>query len=370
MKIALVHDWLVSLGGAETVLEQMYILYPEADIYTLFSDQTLLNKMNFSNTRVVHSSLQKIPFINKIYRKLPNFFPKAIEEFDFSSYDLVISSSHAVAKGVLTDAKTCHISYIHTPMRYIWDLTADYLKRANFSKPIEYYTRNVFHQLRTWDIVSSLRPDYFIANSHFIKRRIQKIYRRESTVIHPPVNLSDIVYTDKQNYYVTASRLVPYKNIPLIAVAFAQMPDKKLVILGDGPDRKKVEGICKTAPNIEYRGYQERAQLLETIGQAKAFVFAAEEDFGILPVEAQSLGTPVIAYGVGGTRETVQESITGVFFDQQTTDSIKQAVTYFESLEDRFDPQIIAQQSQRFSQQEFCRKFKQSIEESYHKFHI
>ncbi len=368
MKVALVHDWLVTMGGAETVLEEFFNLYPTADIYTLFSEKKNLKNTNLYNAPIYNSSLQKLPMIKNIYRKLPNLFPQAIEEFDLGNYDLVISSSHAVAKGVLTDAKTCHISYLHTPMRYIWDLSFDYLKRAKFAFPIEWYTRNVFHQLRSWDIISSLRPDYLVANSNFIKQRIQKVYRREAKVIYPPVSLSDKVYTDKEDFFVTASRHVPYKNIPLIAEAFAKMPTKKLVILGDGPDSEKVKKICTLAKNIEYIGYQNKQVLMDTIGRAKAFVFAAEEDFGILPVEAQSLGTPVIAYGVGGVTETVIANKTGIFFPTQSIDSIKEAVLLFESKEDSFDPTHIAAHSTIFSQERFKEEFNNYAQECYTNF--
>lgn len=368
MKIALVHDWLTGLGGAETVLEEMLSLYPQSNIYTLFSNPKYLAQTIFSNATITNSSLQKIPMIEKFYRKLPNLFPLAIEEFDFTSYDVVLSSSHAVAKGILTDAKTCHISYIHTPMRYIWDLTFDYLQRAKFPFPIEWYTRKVFHQLRTWDMISSSRPDFLIANSNFIKKRIHKVYRRESTVIYPPVNLSEKIYTDKQNYFVAASRHVPYKNIPLIAEAFAQMPDKKLIVLGDGPDSKKVEQICSKVKNIEYRGFQSRESLMDTIGNAKAFVFAAEEDFGILPVEAQSLGTPVIAYGVGGSKETIVDQKTGLFFMEQTVSSIQEAIKRFEKIEDQWDYSSIAKHTEQFSQTQFQQNLNKFVNKSYEKF--
>ncbi|MGL4388769.1 MAG: glycosyltransferase, partial [Brevinema sp.] len=340
MKIALAHEWLTTTGGAENVLEEIVGLYPNSPIYTMFTDPKQIKKGSFASSQIITSSLQKIPMIHKIYRKLPNLFPKAVEEFDFRAYDIVISSSHAAMKGIITDAKTCHICYMHSPMRYIWDLTHEYLQQANFPTPIEWYTQHIFHYLRNWDVASSLRPDYLIANSHFIKNRIRKVYRRDSTVIYPPVVLSEKVYTNKENYYVAASRHVPYKNIPLIAAAFAKMKDKKLVILGNGPDSKKVMEIVKNVSNIEYRGYQNKASLMETIGKAKAFVFAAEEDFGILPVEAQSLGTPVIAFGEGGCRETVQDQKTGLFFEDQSIDSLIDAIRRFELKEDSFDSKV------------------------------
>ncbi|MGL4394861.1 MAG: glycosyltransferase [Brevinema sp.] len=368
MKLALAHDWLVTMGGAENVLDEIVKLYPEAPIHTMFVDRKGIKKSPFADSQIVTSSLQKLPMIEKIYRKLPNLFPQAVEEFDFRAYDVVLSTSHAAMKGLITDAKTCHICYMHSPMRYIWDLTHEYLLQAKFPAPIEWYTKKIFHQLRIWDVASSLRPDYLIANSHFIKNRIQKVYRRESTVIYPPVTLSEKVYTEKENYFVAASRHVPYKNIPLIAEAFSQMKDQKLVILGDGPDSKKVSEIAKKSPNIEYRGYQNRETLMETIGKAKAFVFAAEEDFGIIPVEAQSLGTPVIAFGQGGSLETVQDRETGIFFYEQNTSSIIDAVKRFEQIEDSFDPQKIAQWSQKFSTERFHRELNEFVQRSHEDF--
>lgn len=364
MKVALVHDWLVDMGGAETVLREFCSLYPDAPVYTLFSDPKQAKYFN----NIINSSLQNIPFIQKLYRKLPNLFPLAIEEFDFSHVDIVLSSSHAVAKGLLTDAKTCHISYIHTPMRYIWDLTHSYLKQANFPPLLNWYTRQVFSKLRTWDIISSGRPDFLIANSHFIQQRIAKIYRRHSTVIYPPVNIHNTLYFDKQNYYVAASRHVPYKNIPLIASAFTKMTDKKLVILGDGSDSQKVKQIIKHSPNITYMGYQNREILMKTIAMAKAFIFAAEEDFGILPVEAQSVGTPVLAYGVGGAKETIIPHKTGLFFMEQNEDAIIHVVKQFEHCEDKFDSKKIIKHSQQFSQERFQEEMSHFVHKSYQEF--
>lgn len=369
MNMALVHDWLVTMGGAECVLAQIHKIYPQAPIYTLFSDPKNIAAGSLKNAEIINSSLQYWPFISKIYRKLPQFFPSAIEEFDMRGYDVVLSSSHAVAKGVLTNAKTCHISYVHTPMRYIWDLTHEYLKQAQFPWLLEQYTKQVFHKLRQWDLVSGFRVDYYLANSHFIKNRIRKIYRRDAEVIYPPVNLSDEVYTDKENYFVAASRHVPYKNIPLIAESFARMPDKKLIILGDGPDSGKVRRIAGKAKNISYLGYQPYSELMRMIGRAKAFIFAAEEDFGLMPVEAQSLGTPVIAYGVGGARETVQADSTGIFFYEQTPDAIMRAVQEFESKEDRFDPQKAAEYSKKFSISRFREELEMFVDKKWKEFH-
>ncbi len=367
MKTALVHDWLVGLGGAENVLEEIFSMYPESDIYTMFSDPAYIKTTKLPPARVHNSYLQNIPKIQSVYRKIPNLFPMAIEEFDLTGYDVVLSSSHAAAKGVLTDSKTCHISYIHSPMRYIWDLTFEYLKGIN-PEPLRWYTKKVFHNLRIWDAASSLRPDYLIANSHYIKRRIKKIYRRDAEVIYPPVELSGVIYNDKKDYYAASSRLVPYKNIPLIAESFAKMPDKKLIIIGDGPDKSKVEAICTKAKNIEYMGFQKRDVLMKTIGEAKAFIFAAEEDFGIMPVEAQSLGTPVIAYGVGGATESVVSGVTGMFFDEQSTDSIIKAVNNFENNEDRFDYGKIAEHSKNFSTEQFKSKLDDFVKRSYEEF--
>ena len=364
LKTVLAHDWLVDIAGAESVLAEMVALYPEAPIFTLFHSN--LNGTPFEHSTVYSSFLQKIPKIAKIYRKIPNLFPPAVARMNIGDADLLLSSSHAAIKALPKSSKTCHICYIHTPMRYIWDLSEQYL--ASLPMILRPYARFVFSGLRKWDKSTADNVDFFIANSHYIRERVERIYGRTAEVVYPPVELAPKPTLDKENIFVTASRHVPYKKIPMIAEAFASMPDKKLIVLGDGTDFAKVQEIASHAPNIECRGYLPREEMFTEIGRAKAFVFAADEDFGILPVEAQSLGTPVIAFGKGGVTETVINEKTGVFFNKQTPEEVCQAVARFEAIEDRFDFSIIAQHSQQFSQAAFREKYQDCVTKSYQKF--
>ncbi len=297
------------------------------------------------------------------------FFPIAIEQFDLSEYDIIISSSHAVAKGVLTNSNQLHICYCHTPLRYAWDLYHGYLSGAGLSKGIKgIIARLILHYIRVWDVTTSNRVDYFIANSKYIARRIKKVYGRDSIVIYPPVDVDKFdVYTQKENYYLTASRMVSYKKIDLIVEAFSKIPDRKLVVIGDGPDFDKIKN--KAGKNIVFLGYQTFEVLKDYMQRAKAFVFAAEEDFGIVPVEAQACGTPVIAYGKGGSLETVIDGKTGIFFKEQTVESLLEAIKRFEQKEDSFDTIEIRKNAERFSKERFMREFKTFVEEKIKEFY-
>ena len=265
-----------------------------------------------------------------------------------------------MAKGVLTGPDQLHISYVHTPMRYAWDMQETYFKDHQFSKAKQWIAKALLHYLRIWDARTANGVDYLIANSHYIRRRIRKCYRREAEVIYPPVDVEAFSFSEeKEDYYLTASRLVPYKNVPLIAEAFRAMPDKKLVIIGDGPEADKIRRL--SGGNIEYMGYQPFETLREKMQHAKAFVFAAEEDFGIVPVEAQACGTPVIAYGKGGARESVrgidEDRPTGVFFHEQTSESLRQAVNVFEQNRRRITPRQCRDNAERFSAETFRASF-------------
>ena len=294
--------------------------------------------------------------------------PFAIEQFDLSAYDLIISSSHAVAKGVLTGPDQLHICYCHSPIRYAWDLQHQYLHESGLRGGVKaWLTRWILHKIRLWDVRTAFGVDHFVSNSSFIKRRIQKIYRRDAEVIPPPVDTSAFSYrADKENFYLTASRLVPYKKIGLIVEAFASMPDKELVVIGDGPDLEK---ICKLAgPNIKFLGYQDFTVLRDYMQRAKAFVFAAEEDFGIAPVEAQACGTPVITFGKGGALDSVrgldQPRPTGVFFPEQTVECVVAAVLEFESLAAPIRPEDCRTNAERFSIEAFRERFTGFVERS------
>jgi glycosyltransferase involved in cell wall biosynthesis len=382
MKIAIVHDWLVTAAGSERVLEQIVSLYPQADIYSLVDFLPEQERSIVLHKVVKTSFLQKLPFAKKYYRNYILFSPMAIELFDVSGYDLVISSSHAVAKGVLTNSNQLHICYCHTPMRYAWDLHHQYLKDAGLEKGLKgKIAKMIFHYIRIWDVTTTNRVDYFIANSHYIAKRIKKIYGRDAAVIYPPIDVDKFELSSrKEDYYLTASRMVPYKKIDMIVEAFSNMPDKRLVVIGNGPDFKKVK--AKAGKNIELLGYQPVDVLKDYMQRAKAFVFAAEEDFGIVPVEAQACGTPVIAYGRGGVLETViplperentdtrvrsieqdsEKLPTGILFHEQTSESLKKAVRMFEKKQDSFDYTLIRKNAERFSQDRFKKEFKDFVD--------
>lgn len=365
--IALVHDWLTTIAGAEKVIETIYELYP-APIFTLVKNEENLKGTIFEKVEIKTSFIQKLPKAKAKYRNYLLFFPFAIEQFDLSEYDVIISSSHAVAKGVLTNSNQLHICYCHTPIRYAWDLYHRYLKEVNLTKGLKgFVAKLILHYIRIWDTTTSNRVDYFIANSKYIAKRIKKVYGREATVIYPPVEVDKFeVYTKKENFYLTASRIVPYKKIDLIVEAFSKMPDRKLVVIGDGPDFEKVKK--KARKNIELLGYQPFEILKDYMKRAKAFIFAAEEDFGIIPVEAQACGTPIIAYGKGGTTETVIEGETGLFFKKQSVESLIESIKEFEKKEDRFNCSIIRKNAEKFGKKRFKKEFKDFVDSKIREF--
>lgn len=368
IKVAIVHDWLVTYAGAERLLEEIINCFPEADLFAIV-DFVPQNERSFLKDKPVKTSfIQKLPLAKKKYRAYLPFMPLAVEQFDLSGYDIVISSSHAVAKGVITGPDQLHISYVHSPMRYAWDLQHQYLKETGLDRGLKgWLAKRELHKLRMWDLRTANGVDHFLANSRFIARRIWKVYRREATVIYPPVDIDSFTLCEqKEDFFLTASRMVPYKKIDLIAEAFSLMPDKRLYIIGDGPDFDKVKS--EAGANVELLGYQPFEVLRDYMQRAKAFVFAAEEDFGIVPVEAQACGTPVIAYGKGGALETVTEGETGLFFDAQTTSSIIEAVHRFEDMKDSFIPAKIREKSLHFSKDRFQRGFMSFVNDAWKKF--
>lgn len=361
MKVAIIHDWLVTYAGAEKVLEQMVKVYPDADIYSLI-EYLPENKKKFINNKQVKTSfLQKLPLSKSKYRNYLPLMPLAIEQFDLSSYDLIISSSHAVAKGVITGPDQLHICMCYSPIRYAWDLQHQYLKESGLNKGLKgMITKIILHNIRNWDYRTANGVDEFIAISDFIGRRISKVYRRESFTIYPPVNVNDFdIKIEKKDYYLTASRMVPYKKMDLIVKSFSKMPNEKLVVIGDGPDFKKIQSVAPN--NVELLGYQDFDTLKKYMQNAKAFIFAPEEDFGITPIEAQACGTPVIAYGKGGALETIRglnsDVPTGVFFSEQTEDSIKNAIDVFNKNINLFTPEACRQNAERFSEERFRKEF-------------
>lgn len=368
MKVAIIHDWLVNYAGSERVLEQILLLYPDADLFSIVDFLPAGQTGFICNKPVKTSFIQGLPFAKTKYRQYLPLMPIAVEQFDLSGYDLVISSSHAIAKGVITGPDQLHISYIHSPVRYAWDLQHQYLRESGLDKGIKgWLAKWILHRIRIWDVRTANGVDEFIANSQFIARRIEKVYRRESTIIYPPVDMQGFPLREKkEDFYLTASRMVPYKKIDLIIEAFSQMPDKKLVVIGDGPDYNKVRS--KAAKNITLLGYKASGELRDYMQRAKAFVFAAGEDFGIAPVEAQACGTPVIAYGKGGVLETCIDGKTGVFFKEQTSESLKAGVKRFVEMEDTFDPKEIRRNAERFSTDRFQREFKAFVDEKWAEF--
>lgn len=366
MRSAIVHDWLVSpVGGGEKCLEAIHRLFP-SPVFTLVESKRKMKGSYFQHLDIRPSFIQKLPMAESKYRNYLPLFPLAIEQFDLSAYDLVLSSSHCVAKGVISHPGQLHICYCYTPVRYAWDLMHQYLKESGLEKGLKaMFVRWVLHYLRGWDFQASQRVDHFIAISRYVARRIEKFYGRKADVIYPPVDLTFFQKAEgKENYYVAASRFVPYKKIDLIVEAFAQMPERKLIVIGDGPDWEKVKK--KAGRNVELLGYQNDEVLRGYLQRAKAFIFAALEDFGILPVEAMACGTPVIALGQGAVRETVVEGETGLFFQDQTTGALINAVNRFESRE--FEPEKCRQRAEFFSKEEFDRQFADFVLNKYQNF--
>ncbi|HBZ3547705.1 TPA: glycosyltransferase family 4 protein, partial [Klebsiella pneumoniae] len=299
INIGIVGDWFVTYAGSEKVVAEFIDLFPDAKVYGVVDFLSEDDKKKFKNKKIITTFIQKLPKAKKKYQQYLPLMPLAIEQLDLSSHDIILSSSHAVAKGVLTGPDQLHISYVHSPIRYAWDLQHQYLRESGLNRGIKgLFAKWILHKIRLWDTRTANGVDFFIANSKFISRRIKKVYGREADVIYPPVDVERFkLKREKQDFYLTASRLVPYKRIDLIVEAFSKMPEKKLVVIGDGPEMSKIRKIA--GANIEILGFQPNDVMEEYMMDAKAFVFAAEEDFGITPVEAQACGTPVIAFGKG-----------------------------------------------------------------------
>lgn len=352
------HEWLVNYAGSEKCVESFTNIYPDAPVYTLvdFLDdeqRSIILKGKHAKT----SFVQHLPYAKTKHRNYLPLFPRAIEQFNLSDFDIIISSSHAVAKGVKTNRRQLHISYCYSPMRYAWDNAEEYLKGFKGS-----VAKLFLNYLRRWDIKSSKNPDYLIAISEYIRNKIKRIYNRDADVIYPPVDTDKFpLEINKEDYYLAASRLVPYKRIDLIVEAFANMLDKKLVVIGSGPEKEKI--LSKATPNVDVIGYQDFESLKTYMQKAKAFVFAAEEDFGIVVVEAMACGTPVIAFKTGGASETVVDGKTGILFPEQTVDSIIEAIIKFEQISSTLDYSKISQHAEKFSRSRFEQTFKEYVNE-------
>ncbi len=352
-KVALIYDRLDGYAGAERVLEQMIALYPQSDVCASIDVLKERERGFLRGKQPITTFAQRWPFVRNHHRHFLLLLMFAMEQLDLSEYELVLSGSASIAKGVLTGPDQLHIAYIHSPMRYAWDLQHQYLQEANLERGVKsMLARWMLHRARLWDLRTANGVDHYVANSHFIARRIWKVYRRESTVIYPPVDIESFgVRAHKESFYLTASRLMPYKKVPTIVEAFRALPDRKLIVIGDGTEMQRVKAAA--GPNVEVLGYQPSSVLVDLMQRAKAFIFAAEEDFGITPVEAQACGTPVIAFGRGGAVETVRgldhSRPTGLFFDRQEPQAIADAVLAFERSQDRILPGECRENALRFS---------------------
>ncbi len=375
MKKALVHDWLNDFGGAERCVESFTNIWDDFEVYSLIDflsdkDREIILKGKKAQT----SFIQNLPFAKKKYRNYLPLFPLAVEQFDLSEYEVILSSSHAVAKGVLTRPDQLHISYVYSPIRYAWDLHFQYLRESGLDKGLKGWLAKYFlHKIRLWDVSTAHRVDHYIAISHYIARRIEKIYGKKADVIYPPVDTSSFTIGDiTEDYYVTSSRMVPYKKIDLIVEAMSQT-NHKLIVIGTGPDWEKIK--AKAGKNVELLGYQSFEDMKNIIQKSKAYIFAAEEDFGIAPIEAQACGTPVIAFGKGAALETiigsyahirnVKESDTGIFFEEQSMPSLLNAVELFEKNSSKFNKVTIRQNALRFSKERFEKEFEEKVNSIY-----
>ncbi|EPY4367975.1 TPA: glycosyltransferase family 4 protein [Klebsiella pneumoniae] len=370
--IGIIADWLVTYAGSEKVIREFLNVYPQASLYSVVDFLNKQDREYFYGKQATTTFIQSLPFAQKKYQKYLPLMPFAIEQLDISNHDIIISSSHAVAKGVLTGPDQLHISYVHSPIRYAWDLQHQYLREAGLTNNIKgLIAKWMLHKIRMWDYRTANGVDHFVANSQFIARRIKKVYGRHADVIYPPVDVERFsLCEDKEDFYFTASRMVPYKRIDAIVDAFKLMPDKKLVVIGDGSEMNKIKK--KAGSNVEILGYQPNDVMTEHMRKAKAFIFAAEEDFGITPVEAQACGTPVIAFGKGGALETIrpfgEKNPTGVFFKEQEPMSIKEAVNFFEQNQLMFTSINCRNNALRFSENRFKNEVNNYIAEKWELF--
>jgi glycosyltransferase involved in cell wall biosynthesis len=367
-KVAIVHEWLVTRAGSEKVVEQLLTVFPEADLFSLvkFLDADTPPRLP-PHTRTETSFIQRLPFAERRFRQYLPLMPLAVEQFDLADYEVVLSSSHAVAMGAITRADQLHISYVHTPIRYAWDLQHQYLRQSGLDKgPKSAVTRLILHYLRLWSLASAHRVDCFLANSHHVARRIWKTYRRPAQVIYPPVAVDRFRWDQpREDFFLTVSRFVPYKRVDLTIQAFNQL-GYPLVVIGDGPAMEQLQAMAK--PNIRFLRNPSDAVVSVYMERCKAFIFPAEEDFGITVVEAQAAGAPVVAYGKGGSAETVLQGKTGLLFPQQSVSSLMEAVYAFKDNQANFYPEMIRSHAENFSEQRFCYKLTSFVTEKWDQF--
>lgn len=357
MKVALIHYWLVNMRGGEKVLEALCELYPQADIYTHVLDPNAISPIILSKT-IRTTFINKLPWAKQHYQWYLPLMPLALEQLDLSAYDLVISSESGPAKGVIVSPNSVHICYCHSPMRYLWDMYGDYLKNA--SLPIRLLFPFLAHYLRILDRQSATGVDQFIANSHFVAKRIQKYYRREAIVIHPPVNVDEFYVADKtEEYYLFFGQLVKYKRADLAIEAFNRL-GKPLFVIGEGEMLPQLKRMAND--NIHFLGKQPFEQVKYYLAHCKALIFPGVEDFGIVPIEAMASGRPVIAFAAGGAMETVIEHATGLLFKEQTPESLISAIESFEQIQSKFSPESIRGHAKNFGRNTFKRNIRQVID--------
>lgn len=357
MKVAIVHDFLTQRGGAEKVLEDLFEIYPKADLFTLFYDQKRLGQQ-YGKYEPKTSFLQGFPkFLKGAY--LRPLSPTAIEQFDLSEYDLVISNCNSFAKGVLTSPNSVHISYVHSPTRYLWDYFHKYLKEHKAAGFLGGGVRVLFSYLRVWDKLASKRVDYFFANSRNVQKRISKFYRRDSQIVYPGIDTSDFIRRKKGNYFLIVSRLSKYKKIGLAVKAFNET-NERLLVIGDGPERKRLTKLANK--NVEILGYKTDEVVKNYYSRARGFIFPQEEDFGLTPIEAMASGVPVIAYKKGGALETIKEKKTGLYFENQTVSSLTKKLKEFIQKEGQFKTKEIQKQAEKFSLNSFKKDFKEKVD--------
>ena len=375
-RIAIVHEWLTSHAGSEKVVEQILRIYPNADLYSLVDFLPPNLRFFVQHKPVKTSFIQNLPSAKRHFRSYLPLMPLAVEQFDLSEYDLIISSHHAVAKGVLTRPDQLHISYVHTPLRYGWELQHQYLHQAGLDRGIKgrtagTLTRLILHYMRMWDALSAHRVDRYVANSRYVARRIEKTYRRTAQVIYPPVDTQRFVPANsaspqpREDFYLTVSRFVPYKRVDLTVAAFSQL-GLPLVVIGDGASAQALRNMA--GPSVRFLGKQPDSVVEDYMQRCCGFIFPPEEDFGITPVEAQAAGVPVIAYAKGGQAETVLEGKTGFLFSEQTVESLVHSVKRLQASVDQFEAGRLRQNAERFSLERFQTQFGEFVDNAWTQF--
>lgn len=361
LRIALVCDWLTDYAGAERVLLKMHELFPKAPIYTTLFDPKRCHV--FANADVRTSGLQYFPGAKRFHRVMFPLMPRAFERMDLSDYDLVLSSSHAAAKGIITRPETLHVSYCHSPLRYVWDHSHDYQRQHRRFAPFKTLYRPILHRVRQWDRVAAERVDHYIANSHYIAKRIKKYYGREAEVIHPPVQLNDFeLHQEKGESYLAVGRLIPYKRFDLVVEACKRLK-RPLKVIGTGSELARLRKMA--GPETELLGHVDFETLKAAFAHSKAMIFPQMEDFGIASIEAMASGTPILAYEAGGALETVKQGVSGLFFKEQSVDSVMQAILDFEK--QNWEAERVSASVQDFGEQRFKSELRHALVKAYEK---